>query len=90
MALIISGAPAWTPSSRAKPFQEGDTDSTQLSKELTNAGPETGDDLGAGACHGAFYVRALKMAGRSVDYDQMPQTFWDGLFQDGSHFKYAI
>lgn len=54
-ALIISVAPAWTPSSLSKPFQEGDTDSTQQSnEELTNAGPRGGEDSGAGACHGPF------------------------------------
>lgn len=42
----------------------------------------------------AFYVcgsqSALKMAGRSVDYDQMPWTSQDELFGDGSDFKYPI
>ena len=39
----------------------------------------------------AFYVcgiqLALKMARRSVDYDQMPWTVQDRIFRDGSDFK---
>lgn len=56
--------------------------------------PKGGMTWGPGHMSQAFYVHgiqsALKMARHSVDYDQMPWTFQDGLFRDGSDFKYSV
>lgn len=53
-----------------------------------------GGGLGGRGMSRAFYVcgiqSALKKAGCSVDYDQMPWIFQDQLFGDGSDFKYSI
>lgn len=94
IALIISVAPAWTRSSLSEPFQEGDTDRTQRPNEaLTHADPRREMTRGRGMSQ-TFYVcgiqPALKKARRSVDCDQMPWSFQDGLFGNGSDFSSSI